>query len=419
MTRQEVPGADAAKTMTVHPLRHRAMRVLLSSEVISSLGSQMTYVTLPWFVLITSGSIVRMSLVFAAEIAPVALFGTPSGLIVQRLGVRKTMLLGDGVRAGLVASIPLLYYAGALSFASLLLIVFCTGIFSAPYPAAQRLLIPEVVGNEEAVVVQGNALVEGATRTASFLGPALAGLLISVIRPANVIGIDAATYLLSFVILATGLKGSGAPEQTISDERSGMLGGAKLVLHDPMLRRVCLAVLLFGLFFPLLIASLPVAAKIRYDADSFTAGLLFAAWGVGGLIGSLIAARVANKFSPVRMGALAAIALAIPTWLFWLPLTAWEFGLLLLISGVFTPMVNAPLITIILLRAPSELRAQVITFVVTASALAGPLGYVLAGPALELWGLGPLLVVVAAGLTVAAVLLTMVLRVEDSPTTAD
>jgi predicted MFS family arabinose efflux permease len=349
------------------------MRVLLSSEIISSLGSQMSYLALPWFVLITTGSATRMSLVFAAEIAPVALFGTPSGLVVQRLGVRKTMLLADSVRAVLIASIPLMYYTGTLSLWSLLLIVFCTGIFTAPYPAAQRLLIPEVLGSEEALVVHGNALVEGATRAASFLGPALAGLLITTIKPVNVIWIDAATYALSFAILAAGLQSSSPPEPSAADDRAGMLNGAKLVLRDPMLRRVCLAALIFGFFFPFLIASLPVAAKVRYETDSLTAGLLFAAWGAGGLIGSLLATRVANKFPPIRMGTLAAIAMAIPAWLFWLPLPAWVFGLLLLVSGSFTPMVNAPVITVILLRSPGQLRAQVITFVVTASVLTGPL----------------------------------------------
>jgi MFS family permease len=421
MDSQRVQGTNASgppHASRISPLRHRAMRILLSTEIISSLGSQMTYITLPWFVLITTGSATRMSLVFAAEIAPVAIFGISSGQVVQRLGVRRTMLLADGIRAPLIASVPLMYYFGILSYGLLLAVVFCAGIFTTPYPAAQRLLIPEALGVDEALVVQGNALVEGATRAASFFGPALAGLLISIIRPANVIWIDAATYAISFAILATGLR-TTSTEQRTTEDRSGLLDGARFVLRDSLLRRVCLAALLFGLFFPVLIASLPVAAKVRYDADSFTAGLLFAAFGLGGLAGAFLAMRAARKVSPIRMGAFAAVALTIPTWLFWLPLEAWAFCILLLVTGLFMPMLNSPLMTIILLRAPNQLRAKVITFVVTTSVLTSPLGYVVAGPALVAWGLGPVLVIVAAGLSVAALLLMTLLRIQDLPDATD
>jgi MFS family permease len=112
------------------------------------------------------------------------------------------------------------------------------------------------------------------------------------------------------------------------------------------------------------------------------------------------------------MGALAAMALAMPLWLLALPLTAWEFGLILLLSGIFTPMVNAPLITLILLRTPEELRAQTIAFVMTASMLAGPFGYALAGPALQSWGLRTVLLVAAGGISVAALLMSTIIKVD-------
>jgi hypothetical protein len=73
----------------------------------------MTMVALPWFVLVTTGSASRTILVLAAEVAPMALLGIPSGSLVGRLGARPMMLLSDLLRAGMVVLIPVLARGGA------------------------------------------------------------------------------------------------------------------------------------------------------------------------------------------------------------------------------------------------------------------------------------------------------------------
>ena len=56
-------------------VNRRAVGALVVAETISVLGSRMTYLALPWFVLVTTGSPGKMSLVLAAEILPMALLG--------------------------------------------------------------------------------------------------------------------------------------------------------------------------------------------------------------------------------------------------------------------------------------------------------------------------------------------------------
>lgn len=393
------------------PLRNSVMRAIITSEAISSLGSQMTYLVLPWFVLITTGSATRMGLVFGIELVPVAVLGIPSGLAVQRLGVRRVMLIGDAARGVLIVLVPILYQVHALSFAVLLVIVFCVGIFSGPYVSAQRLVIPETFGDDEALVVQGNALLESATRLTSLLGPAVAGLLIGVVGAVHVLWFDAASFAISFGLLAVRLP---RPQVALADAESsrGVLAGARFVLGNPLLRRVSASALLFGFFFPALLASLPVVTDHRFSANPRVAGFLFAAWGAGALIGLYGVMRYATKLPPVKMGAFAAVALALPLWLLALPLNAWEFGLVLLLSGVFTPMLNAPLITLILLRTPERFRAQTIAFVMTANLLAGPLGYALSGPAMQAWGLRTMYIAVAGGVSVAALLMATIIKAD-------
>jgi MFS family permease len=79
-------------------IRDRSLLALLAGEFVSRLGSQFTSLALPWFVLVTTGSASKMGLVFAAELAPVALFGIPSASLVQRLGPKLWMVLMDALR---------------------------------------------------------------------------------------------------------------------------------------------------------------------------------------------------------------------------------------------------------------------------------------------------------------------------------
>ena len=79
-------------------MRRTPIAALVAAEIVSILGSRMTYLALPWFVLVTTGSAAKMTIVLAVEILPVALFGIPSGMVVERLGARTTMLVCDAAR---------------------------------------------------------------------------------------------------------------------------------------------------------------------------------------------------------------------------------------------------------------------------------------------------------------------------------
>jgi MFS family permease len=365
------------------PLRQPAIVGLLLSEIVSSSGSQMTTLALPWFVLVTTGSIDKMGLVFAAELLPVALLGIPAGLLVARYGVRRTMLFGDGLRTLLLVAVPALHLAGLLSFPLLLVIVMATGAVSTPYVAAQRLALPEVVGDDEQLVLRASGLLETAVRAASLIGPALAGAVIALIGAVNVLWVDAGTFAFSFAVLLPLLR----PRMDLAAGAvsGGVLAGAKAVLGDRLLAGVSGASTLYGLFFPLVIASLPVMADLRFHGNARVAGALLAAWGGGALLGALTIGKLAGKIEPLWLGAGAALALDA--------------------AGVFTPLLNAPLLTLLMTRTAPEVRAQAITFVLTANLLAGPAAYALSGVLFSKWGIEPVLAVVAAGLLVCALIL--------------
>jgi MFS family permease len=397
-------------------LRRRGLAPLLAGEVVSSLGTQMTFLALPWFVLVTTGSPARMTLVSAVQLVPIALFGIPSGGLVARLGARRTMLFGDLGRAPVLLAIPLLHQADALSFPVLLACVFVLGCFLAPYFSAQRLILPELVGDDEALVAQANAFLEGAQRAMALIGPATAGVLIGVIGATNVLYLDAATFLFAATML--GLFVPRRPPVAAGEEGRGVLAGLRYLARDPLLRAMAITSLVINAFGQMLSAALPVLAYESFGSAK-VAGAFFAAFGGGAVVGTLVAMRVMPRFDPIRLAALSLVALTLPLGLLGFPLPVWGVVAVLFVSSLFGPLVNAPLIGLLTTRTPGPVRAKVMTAVLTFALLAGPVGLVVAGPLLESWGARPVFVLVAAGqLSAAAFFATVALRRPPEPAAA-
>ena len=321
-------------------LRGRSLRALISAEVISSFGSQMTFLALPWFVLVTTGSYARMGVVFAAELAPVALLGIPSGAVVARLGARRSMLVADFARAPLIAAIPLLHAAGALSFPLLIAIVALVGCFNAPYFGAQRVVLPELVGEDERAVGQANAFVEGGGRLASLVGPSAAGLLIVAVGATNVIYIDAATYVVSFLLVKLFVPHRPPPAQ--DGGSGGILAGLRFVLRDRLLGPLVASVIVANMAGPALVVALLALAYREYGHSARVAGVLVAATSAGAIVGVVATVRLLSRVAPLRLAAVAFVAGVTPLWLLTLDVPVAVLVLALAVFGAATPLINAP-----------------------------------------------------------------------------
>jgi predicted MFS family arabinose efflux permease len=393
-------------------VKKRAVSALVAAEVTSVLGTRMTYLALPWFVLVTTGSPGKMTLVLAAEIAPMVVLGIPSGMLVQRIGSRNTMLLADFSRAPILASIPLLHSLDLLTFPLLLGIVALLGCFMPPYFASQRTILPELVGEDERLMSQGNSLIEGGSAFAALIGPAIAGLLIPFVGAPNVLYVDAATYLIAFLLVLTLVPRS---KPIAAAARQKVLAGVRFLFQDSLLGPIAGVVVVFGFLGAGMSAGLPYYAFEEFDGSSRVAGLFYTALGAGALVGSLAAVVAVRKVQPLRLSGLAVLAFSVPLWV--LPfLPPWPVVFVaLFVATFFTPLINGPLIAVLTARTPEELRPLVITAVISVNTFAAPLGFLVAGQVLEHWGLVPLFAATVAGVTwIAIVYAAIVLRHRDA-----
>lgn len=398
-------------------LRNRTTLALLAADLVSMTGTQMTFVALPWFVLVTTGSVAKMSYVLAAEIAPMAIFGIPSGSLVARLGARRTMLLSDSLRAPLMLLVPLLHWTGGLTFPLLLVVVFVLGLFSAPYYAAQRTIIPEIYGTDERLVSKISAVFGGALQVTLILGPALGGILVAAFGAPTVLLIDAATYVVAFVLVAVFVRGGKPVPQ---DESSrGVLAGVRFLARDRVLGPMTLTLILLDAAASGLFTSLPALAYLRFGQDAKIVGWLFAAFGIGAVGGSVLAMKALDRFSPLRLAAGAMVLVVLPLWALVATLPWEAVGVVLLACGVFVPLVNAPIMGLLSTRPPEALRAKVMTAVMTASALGGPAGRLVIGPMFANWGINTAYAVLAGAISLGALLFVLAtLRADHVPASA-
>ena len=276
------------------------IRAIVGAEVVSSVGSSMTVLALPWFVLVTTGSATKLGLVLGIGSIPFVTLPVPAGSLIARIGARQTMVIADAARLPLLAAIPALYSLDALSFPLLVVLVALTNVFTAAHMPAQRLILAEVVGDEESVVARVNAYLDGAQTTAPLVGPVLAGVLIAALGAPNVLYVDAATF--GVAAIAVGLFVPRRKPLAEAAQR-GLLAGVRYILRSRLLVVLCVSTLTMEFFFALFVTTLPVFAYSDYDQNARIAGVFYAAMGAGALLGMPVVSVVVRRFGALQVGA--------------------------------------------------------------------------------------------------------------------
>ena len=354
----------------------------------------MTWLALPWFVLLTSGSATRMSFVVAAELIGVGLLAIPGGKLVSRLGARRTMMLCDAVRGAVILSVPVLHWTGALTFGLLLGAAFLSGAFSGAAFTAQKVILPELLGEDEAVMSRANALFQGAIRSTMLLGPVCAGILITALEAPLVLVVDAATYCISFALV--GLFVERRRSQAAAEESGSAREGVRFLVRDRLLRVWVVVFAIGDSAWTAFFVAVPVLVVARFGADALIAGWLVASFGIGALIGNGISFRwLANRVRGISVTAAGVMGQALPLWLLVFELPAWAYSAALVASGVANGLVNPSIHTILTLRIPARLRPGALAAMAAVFTLIQPLGVFVAGPVLDSYGVEPVLVALA------------------------
>jgi predicted MFS family arabinose efflux permease len=309
----------------------RDFRLLWFGETTSLLGSSVAAVALPLVAVVTlQADTFTVGLLTAAYWLPWLIIGLPAGAWVDRLACRPVMLFCDGVSFVVYASVPVAAWFGVLTIAHVLAAALLGGCAKVFFTTAYRAYLPTLVSGDE--LLSANARLQGSESTTQVVGPGLAGLLAQTFGAVSGLVADA----LSFAVSALCLRAMRTPEPRPATParrrlRSEIGDGLRFVANDPYLRvLVC-----FGAVSNLALtgfSSIGIVFLVRdVGADAGTVGLVLALGGFGGVVGALIAGRLARRFGTARAVLLCQLCSA-PLVLL-IPLTSHGLGLAFFLVG--------------------------------------------------------------------------------------
>jgi predicted MFS family arabinose efflux permease len=312
---------------------NRDFRRLWLGETTSAFGSSITGVAFPLIAAVTlRADTFAVGLIAAVAWVPWLVIGLPAGAWVDRLSRRAVMLTCDIISAVLYLSIPVAQFCGMLTVAQLVAVALLTGVATVFFTPAYRSYLPALV--DKADLVAANARLQAGQSSAQVLGPGASGLIGQFLGLVTGLVFDAATFIVSAICLAT----IRTPEPKVDATerpplRTQIADGLRYVASD----RILLTFTVYGAVSNLGLVGYQAIESVfllrDVGADPALIGALFMAAGVGGVVGALLAARIANRLGSAR--AVLACQLCAVTFGLLLPLTGQGFGLLYFAVGSF------------------------------------------------------------------------------------
>ena len=309
-------------------LRYPAFRRLLTALAVSQIGDWLYNLALVVLVYDRTHSAAWAGVTTAARVVPVVALGPLGGVLADRFDRRRIMIVSDLARMGLMV---LLAAVAAARLPILLapLIAATATAFSAPYLPCVAAVTPRVV--EDADLPGANAARSAVAGLGIIVGPALGGLLLLLGSPAFAFALNAVTFGLSALALLA-IRADGAfatrraPGQPAGLFREIAQGAAALRAHPAAVRLVGADIMCSTLYGTQTVLLLIVARGLGLGAQGY--GYLFAAIGVGGLLGTALAGRASRGSRPRLVLAGALLAAGLPTML--LAVTHWPAAAIVL-----------------------------------------------------------------------------------------
>ena len=248
---------------------------------------------------------------------PFILFAIPAGLLADRISRRFLMAGSEALRAAALAAVLALIWLGGLTMPLLALLGFVAVCGTVAYSVAAPALVPSLVSPD--MLPAANARIELARTVAFASGPALGGVLVGWIGAAPAFGVAAALSAIA-VVLLSGIYEPARPAATRRHPLQEIREGAAFVFHHALLRPVFITQFIFNTASFLVLAVFVPYAVRHLALSASGVGVVLAMYGVGMVVGALLATRAIQRLAfgtviglgPVA-GFLAAVVMAVTT----------------------------------------------------------------------------------------------------------
>jgi len=391
-------------------LRHRNYRLFVTGQIISTVGTWMQSVAMPWLALELTHSGILVGLVLAAQFTPVLVGGPLGGLVADRYRKRSVLLVTQSLFTIPSFVLFALSATGHAQYWMVIVAAFATGAINTFDVPSRQAFVIEMVGRQD--LMNAIALNSSVFNASAVIGPAIAGLVIAAVGVPICFLANSISYIAAIVAL---LLMRNLPHVVSRHNEQPVLKriveGAAYARREPVVGMLLIAVAVFSLFAMNRLTLIPLFADQVLHVGAHGFGFLLASMGMGALVGALTLA-----FSPT-LG-------ADPRRQFWMAMI-WVVALLefsisrvfvlsmatLFVAGYcqisFVATANNRIQTI----TPDHLRGRVMSLYAQALMGVGPLGSTQAGGLATLLG-APWAMAIGAVIAGAVVLGIRILRPE-------
>lgn len=353
----------------------RNFRLYFGGQVISVSGAWMQRVAQSWLVLEMTDSGAVVGALTAVQFLPILLFATRGGLVADRMDKRKLLYITQSLAATIALTLGILVLTGVVQIWMVFLLALALGMVGSVDNPTRQAFVMEMVGRSK--LANAVALNQVLVNSARIAGPAVGGLLIVTVGIGWCFVLNAFTYL--FFIAAIKMMHAedfdrAAPERK---DRGQVRQAIRYVARQPVLRSTLVMSAVIGLFAYEFEVVLPLLARFTFGGDADTFGTLFAAMGVGAVLGGLFVANRGRAspraivYAALGMGAgIGMTALAPNVWVAYV--TLFCVGLC---SSAFLTLSNS----VLQLESSPQMRGRVVGMRATAVLGARPLGAPIVG----------------------------------------
>jgi len=261
-------------------------------QAVSLIGDQVRLIALPLTaVLALDATAAQMGALLTVALVPNLLFSLHAGAWVDRRGRRRQVMIATDVgRCLLIATVPLAFAFGELTWTQLYVVAFLTGtldvFFYVAYGAFFQIIVPR------ADYVSANSLIHGSRAFSYVVGNSLGGALVQLFQGPYALAVDALSYAWSALFLGRidAREPPGVPHET-----GGLTAGVRWIRNNGIIRAELLGVATLNLFNFMFFALFVLYATRYLDVKPAVLGIVLGVASIGTLAGSFVTGRISRR----------------------------------------------------------------------------------------------------------------------------
>lgn len=276
------------------------------ARIASLTGSLITAVAMPVLIYRMTGSPFLTALTTTLEALPYLLIGLFAGALGDRWDRKRVMVRADLVNVVLIGSVPVAWWLGVLTVPHVLVAALLVQAFFTFFDGANFGALPVLVGRDR--VGEANAAIWGFGGVLDLLVPATVGLALAVVHPADLLVVDALSYVASALAVRAITRPLSSPREHAKPLSTTVLladvaEGVRFLWRHPGVRSMTLIGMLQSIggagFMALVVVWCDRVLGIGTSGWRF--GLLFSVWGIGGILASVVMPRLLRRTTPAAL----------------------------------------------------------------------------------------------------------------------